>query len=71
MIMKPPYCIICGKDKNCDVVYFKKTPEGEEFERRKWVGHPPDCDWFCEDHIEMAKKHQHLTIGEAIGLIKK
>jgi hypothetical protein len=76
--MIPPICEICYRkfnpDKEGDLVYFKKTKKGEEFEEKAkeegFVGHPPDATWFCGDHLEEAKKLTHLTIDEAVGMLK-
>ena len=77
--MKPPFCDICGKgfdpDKEGDLVYFKETEKGREFDRRAREehieGHPPDAEWYCGEHVGEAKKLKHLTIEEATQVLKK
>ena len=77
--MKPPECCICGKDMRMtddgDLVYFKKRPEDEDWlkkmEENVMVGHPPFAEWFCPDHYQDAKKLVHLTMDEAIEILKK
>lgn len=77
--MKPPICEICHREFNPDkeggLVYFRQTKKGREFARRAEeegiTGHPPDAAWFCGSHSEEAKKLVHLTIGEAMEILKK
>ncbi|MEL6255062.1 MAG: hypothetical protein AAFR87_23845 [Bacteroidota bacterium] len=38
---------------------------------KKMVGHPPGYYWFCEAHIEKARKYKHLYWSEAKELILK
>ncbi|HSB47090.1 MAG TPA: hypothetical protein VLD37_03685 [Candidatus Bilamarchaeum sp.] len=68
--MKEPICIICGSREGCDVVDFRRTPEGEEFRKSGKKGHDPDCDWFCIAHLAVANAFSHLTISEAVAAIK-
>jgi hypothetical protein len=68
--MKPPICVICGSGEGCDVVDFRKTKEGNEFRKSGKVGHDPDCDWFCNVHLPVAKAFSHLTISEAVEAIR-
>ncbi|MHA1145108.1 MAG: hypothetical protein ACTSRW_10255 [Candidatus Helarchaeota archaeon] len=77
--MKPPICCICDKDfRNSDeggLIYFKRRPSDEEWERmmeeKGMVGHPPYACWFCGQHFERAKSLEHLTIDEAMKILKK
>ena len=77
--MRPPECCICGKDMRMtdegDLIYFKKRPEDEEWiknmEENDMVGHPPYAEWFCADHYKNAKKLEHLTIDEAMDILRK
>ena len=77
--MMPPICEICYRefdpDKEGGLVYFRETQKGREFARRAeeegFTGHPPDVAWFCGSHYEEAKKLVHLTIGEAMEILKK
>lgn len=69
--MKEPICIVCGSREGCDTVQFRKTQAGEEFERRKWKGHHPDVEWFCQAHIGPARAFSHLTLAEALESMKE
>jgi len=77
--MKPPVCEICHREFNPDkeggLVFFRETEKGREFERRARregiTGHPPDAAWFCGSHSEEAKELAHLTIDEAMEILKK
>ncbi len=71
--MKPPICELCDKDFNPDegggLIYFKKTEKGLEFDRKVeqgMVGHPPYAAWFCQNHVEAARKVTNLTLEEAL-----
>lgn len=76
--MMPPECEICGKDFDPDdeggLVYFKKTEECIQFEKRAEengiVGHPPNAGWFCGEHVEAATKLIHLPLDEALGILR-
>ena len=75
----PPICEICSREFDPDMegglIYFKETKRGRAFEKKareeKWTGHPPDAAWFCGVHSEEAKKVVHLTIDDAIKILKK
>jgi len=78
--MKPPICEICNYDfrneEGGGLLYFKKTEKDNEFDRKcedepGFVGHPPASAWFCKEHIEEAKKLVHLTLDEAVEILKK
>jgi len=75
--MRPPICAICHKRfKTSDggLVSFKETTEDKafnlKFKTTKFVGHKRALEWFCEKHIDAAKKHKHLTWSDAKPLIK-
>ncbi|GAB5554619.1 MAG: hypothetical protein Sapg2KO_42100 [Saprospiraceae bacterium] len=78
--MRPPICAICfarfspGSTEG-GLVYFKLSQEEAEFNQRmkeqRKVGHPAGREWFCEQHVEKAKTFTHLTLKEAIPLIKE
>lgn len=73
--MRPPMCDICDKrfdpfsDSEGGLVTFKVGEEDKEQLARLaqpgFVGHPPNQDWYCADHIQMANALSHLTIREA------
>jgi len=77
--MKPPICVICGKrfvpSEGGDIVYFKKTDNDikwiEEIEETGKVEHPPYAEWFCLEHLSLARKYEHLPIREALKKIKE
>ena len=75
--MRPPICAICDKefDPDAELVTFKATEESREFDRRVReegiVGHPPNREWFCRKHVEIAKKMMELTRSEALSKIRE
>ncbi len=78
--MMPPICRLCFKDFRDEGgggdLRFKSTEEGKEFEKRveeepDLVGHHPDDAWFCNEHLEEAKKLTHLTLDEALDVLRK
>ena len=77
--MRPPICEICDTEFDFHLkgglLYFKETPEGKEFDRRveeeAITGHPPDAGWFCSKHYSQAEELVHLTIQEAISIIRE
>jgi hypothetical protein len=77
--MRPPICLICQK-KNFDLnkgglVYFKKSKEDLEFDKRvektHIVAHPPYAEWFCEEHFPKANELSNLTKNEAVKKLKQ
>lgn len=76
--MRPPVCTLCDKfidpDDPGDLVDFKKTAEDlqwdDKINKGDFIGHPPYSEWFCGEHIHLARKYQHHERREAIQLIK-
>ena len=76
--MKPPICAFCytrfGPDEG-GLVYFRKTPSDEEWYVKAstpgFVGHPPNCGWFCGAHVGKARELSEGTLGEALAAMKK
>lgn len=75
--MMPPDCCICDKRLDEDeggLVSFARRPSDKEWdermERTKMVGHPPYMRWFCGRHHAAAVQHKHLTVDEAMPLIR-
>ena len=72
--MRPPECDICGKDENCNLVYFKKRPSDKEWDKKMeekgMVGHPPYAEWYCDVHVERARELKDKTVDEARKLMK-
>jgi len=74
--MMPPECTYCGRDQaeypdlGFDLIYFKPTAEDDAWHMHAMEegtdGHPPNAFWFCNDHIEKAKKHQSLNAKVAL-----
>jgi hypothetical protein len=76
--MRPPICAICHKRfKTSDggLVHFKETEEDKvfnlKFKTTRMVGHKRALEWFCGEHIAVARKHKHLIWREAKPLIKE
>ena len=76
--MMPPNCCLCDKglatDDECELICFHKTPEQEawyaEVEARLISGHPPNCEWFCEDHADAARRLIDLNLDRAPAVIQ-
>ena len=74
--MKPPNCAICGKDcGNGKIIYFKLRLSDQKWHEKmkkiNGVGHPPEAEWFCEDHCDIASELSDLTINEAFNKMKE
>ena len=77
--MMPPNCCLCNKwlatGDVCELVCFHKTPEQEswyaEAESRLIPDHPPNCEWFCEDHLAAARSLVELYLDQALAKIRK
>ena len=76
--MRPPECAICGKGyeegSDCELVEFQMTEEERSIDQRMKEegldGHPPGTEWFCERHIDQAKKLRHLNLNEALKKLR-
>nr|MDO8116906.1 hypothetical protein [Candidatus Sigynarchaeota archaeon] len=72
--MKPPECIICGKDDDSTLVSFKMRASDEAWKNRMkeihGTGHPPWQEWFCHEHAVIALKFSSLARDEAMKKIR-
>ena len=80
--MKPPICIICYSEffdeldeEISGLIYFEKRASDKKWEdvmrKEGFIGHPPYAEWFCSEHYESAKELTHLTIDEALKILKE
>jgi len=78
--MMPPNCCLCDKGHEagdaCELICFARTEGDREWHLRAsseegFTGHPPDCDWFCETHVETAKALAHRNCASALLHIQK
>jgi hypothetical protein len=80
--MMPPNCCLCDKGLEtgdaCELVCFLRTAEDEAWHREmsdqpQFTGHPPDCDWFCSDHLPTAYnlKHSSLSLLQTLNRIRQ
>jgi len=76
--MMPPNCCLCDNGletgHECELIGFHRTPEQEvwhaEVDLRPLPDHPPDCDWFCEDHVDTARSFIALDRDQALEAIR-
>jgi|ETNmetMinimDraft_25_1059894.scaffolds.fasta_scaffold134098_2 hypothetical protein len=70
--MKPPICNVCykkfdfdgsGEDNLVEFSDYKEPSEDAE------VHHPVGQLWFCERHIQSARRLHHLTSWEAVEIL--
>jgi hypothetical protein len=82
--MRPPICEICDvriEDEGLNLpdhgglVEFKPSVEDKEVIARMqikgWTGHPPNMGWFCKLHIAEARAIRHMSLKEAMLLLRK
>ncbi|MHA1793410.1 MAG: hypothetical protein ACTSVI_12240 [Promethearchaeota archaeon] len=77
--MRPPRCAICDKrfdpGEGGDIIYFKERESDIKWRERMKaegkVGHPPNAEWFCAEHLEEAKKLASLPINEAFEKLRQ
>lgn len=74
--MLPPYCCICQRECGSErLVTFRETEAGRVFARRVEeegiTGHPPDAQWFCDEHYELVKDLTDLTFPEALQAMRR
>ncbi len=76
--MRPPICAVChvrfGADEG-GLCSFVLDDAARAFAKRRreepgFVGHPPQQEWFCGDHIEAARALTHLTRSAALELLQ-
>lgn len=79
--MRPPECCICDNSlengDKCELVSFAMIPQEviDQKQNSNPAGltipdHPEHQEWFCMDHIDMAKQFEHLTSREAVTQLK-
>ncbi|MCH2212550.1 MAG: hypothetical protein MK110_14695 [Fuerstiella sp.] len=76
--MMPPNCCLCDKGletgAECKLLCFHKTPEQEnwyaEADSRLIPDHPPNCAWFCNDHIDAAEALVDLDLDQALEILR-
>lgn len=77
--MRPPICCICEErfdpGRSGDQVSFTRRPSDDAFharmEREGLVGHPPEVEWFCGEHLAAAQALAHLSIAEALHELRR
>ncbi len=75
--MRPPICAVCNKrfSEGGGLIQFKLSETDKErkklFDQPGFVGHPPGLEWFCSEHINEAKKLKHLTLPEAMKILRE
>ncbi len=75
--MRPPICVVCSKRflEKGGMVQFKLTEKEKEsskkFKMSGFIGHPIGLEWFCEKHIDEAKRLSHLTLADALKIMRK
>ena len=78
--MRPPICAYCHRRNSEEKVTFRTvmfalTSEEKAFNDRmianRMVGHKKGLEWFCEDHLAVAKKYKHLHYRDAMTQIRK
>jgi hypothetical protein len=79
----PPRCYVCGlglSDVPDDgrthftLVYFGETDEAKLADSRGMArlgreGHPRNAIWFCNQHLALARQHENMETGAALGAI--
>ena len=77
--MRPPICYLCDLDfrdstSEGGLVQFKLTESDKASNKRMdatgMTGHPSGSEWFCQMHLQQALKHRHLTLKEALKLMR-
>jgi hypothetical protein len=61
-------------DASFTLVHFGLTADeraaAEARHREGWVGHPENVEWFCNDHVALAKAAEHLHWREALTQLR-
>ncbi len=76
--MRPPLCAVChvrfGPDEG-GLVAFALDERARGFHARRqaepgFVGHPPEQEWFCAEHVGAARSLTMLTRAEALTRLR-
>ena len=73
--MRPPECARCGEGFDPSdggaTVEFRRTAASELWHERAeqegFVGHPPNLEWFCNQHLSRALELRELSLAEAMA----
>lgn len=68
--MQPPICSFCHRDqRDCEGLEFGlvKFADYEPLDR---PGHPKGMLWFCNEHLEEAKKLEQLESSNALKQLR-
>jgi hypothetical protein len=73
--MRPPECGLCGHtDSGTQIVRFASDPAAQAWRARArvegFVGHPPDEEWFCSEHLAAAEALCHQTRDTALASLR-
>ena len=71
--MRPSLCIICYRDvrEQHELEYYLLKFKDYQPLPSDMVGHPKWLEWFCQDHIGLAKWFTHLNTEDAVKEIAK
>lgn len=69
--MRPPICALCDRDQRDDWDLNFSLVRFRDFETLDRPGHPKGVEWFCDDHVELARKYEDLPFAEAMKQIRK
>ncbi len=77
--MRPPICAICGARFGGDeggLVSFAMDDDARAFAAKRhaepgFVGHPPQQEWFCQDHVAAARALSGRTRREALAALRQ
>lgn len=69
--MQPPICSFCDRDQRDNADLEFELVRFENYEPLDHPGHPKGLLWFCQDHIDAARKLEHLSSSEALREMRK
>lgn len=81
--MRPPICAVChvrivddGEVGGGGLVTFADDARSIAFRARQqtepgFVGHPPNLEWFCGDHVRAARALAHRSRSEALAALAR
>ena len=70
--MEPPICNVCHKKFDFDRYYEEYLVEFADYKEPSEdaeAHHPVGQLWFCERHIQSARRLHHLTSREAVAIL--
>lgn len=69
--MEPPVCSLCDRDQRDHPDLAFELVKFRDCEVIDMPGHPDGLLWFCQDHLDEAKRYDYLISEEAMRRLRE